>query len=212
MEDQGRHILVIHAITDGRTRYLTARKLYQLFREVSFSVWKSKLDSGGRTVVMRSDNQQELEPYKRSRMGTTLMGTTFTTAPLSAPGIHRRGQHRCNGERGTRPMVNVAPVRASFSYPIGACEHQRRSGLGSFRASRTECEHEGDRVSSGAAVSAGGSGVMGSPFRLDVGAVSISSYPVASSTVRPRLGTGGGVNVAFQEVVVSSGRDGHNGL
>jgi hypothetical protein len=114
VEDQGRHILVVHAITDGRTRYLTARKLYQLFREVSFSVWKSKLDSGGRTVVMRSDNQQELEPYKRSRMGTT-----FTTAPLSAPGIHRRGQHWCDGERGTRCTTPVAPVRASFSYPIG---------------------------------------------------------------------------------------------
>jgi hypothetical protein len=66
MEDRGQHILVIRAITDGKTRYLTAKKLNQLFREVSFSVWKSKLEEGGRTVVMRSDNEKDLEPYKRS--------------------------------------------------------------------------------------------------------------------------------------------------
>jgi hypothetical protein len=66
MEERGQHILVIRAITDGKTRYLTAKKLNQLFREVSFSVWKAKLEEGGRTVVMRAENEEELEPYKRS--------------------------------------------------------------------------------------------------------------------------------------------------
>jgi hypothetical protein len=66
MENQGRHILVIRAITDGKARYLTAKKLNQLFRNVSFSEWKAKLDSGGRTVVMRADDTEEFEPYRRS--------------------------------------------------------------------------------------------------------------------------------------------------
>jgi hypothetical protein len=66
MEHQGQHVLVIRAITDGKARYLTAKKLNQLFRQVSFSEWKAKLDSGGRTVVVRSENEKELEPYKRS--------------------------------------------------------------------------------------------------------------------------------------------------
>ena len=66
MEDRGQHILVIRAISDGKARYLTAKKLNQLFRQVSFSEWKAKLDSGGRTVVLRSDDEKELEPFKRS--------------------------------------------------------------------------------------------------------------------------------------------------
>ena len=66
MEDKGQHILVIRAMTDRKARYLTAKKLTQLFRQVSFSEWKSKLDSGGRTVVMRSENESDFEPYRRS--------------------------------------------------------------------------------------------------------------------------------------------------
>jgi len=66
MENQGTHILVIRAITDKRARYLTAKKLTQLFRQTSFSEWKSKLDSGGGTVVMRSEHESDLEPYRRS--------------------------------------------------------------------------------------------------------------------------------------------------
>lgn len=66
MGDKGQHILVISAITDKKARYLTAKKLTQLFRQVSFSEWKTKLDSGGRTVVMRSEHEAELEPYRRS--------------------------------------------------------------------------------------------------------------------------------------------------
>lgn len=66
MENKEQRILVIHAITDGKTRYLTAKKLAQLFREMSFSEWKSKLDSGGETVVMRSGDESEFDPYRRS--------------------------------------------------------------------------------------------------------------------------------------------------
>jgi hypothetical protein len=66
MESKGQHILVIRAITDRKARYMTAKKLTQLFRESSFSDWKTKLDSGRRTVVMRSDNEADLEPYRRS--------------------------------------------------------------------------------------------------------------------------------------------------
>jgi hypothetical protein len=66
VENKGTHILVIRAITDRKARYLTAKKLTQLFRERSFSEWKAKLDSGGGTVVMRSDKEADLEPYRRS--------------------------------------------------------------------------------------------------------------------------------------------------
>ena len=66
MENQGAHILVIRAITDKKARYLTAKKLTQLFRQTSFSEWKTKLDSGGGTVVMRSEHESDLEPYRRS--------------------------------------------------------------------------------------------------------------------------------------------------
>lgn len=60
------HILIIRAIADRKARYLTAKKLTQLFRNSSFSEWKAKLDSGGGTVVMRSDDERDLEPYRRS--------------------------------------------------------------------------------------------------------------------------------------------------
>jgi hypothetical protein len=66
MENTAQRILVIHAIDDGKTRYMTAKKLSQLFKEVPFSEWKSKLDSGGATVVMRSDNEADFDPYRRS--------------------------------------------------------------------------------------------------------------------------------------------------
>lgn len=66
MENQGQHILIIRAIADKKARYLTAKKLTQLFRQRSFSEWKSKLDSGGGTVVMRAEDEAELEPYRRS--------------------------------------------------------------------------------------------------------------------------------------------------
>jgi hypothetical protein len=66
MENTAQRILVIHAIDDGKTRYLTAKKLSQLFNEVPFSEWKSKLDSGGDTVVMRSENEADFDPYRRS--------------------------------------------------------------------------------------------------------------------------------------------------
>jgi len=66
MENQEQRILVIHAIDDPKARYLTAKKLSQLFREVPFSDWKTKLDSGGDTVVMRSENEEDFEQYRRS--------------------------------------------------------------------------------------------------------------------------------------------------
>ena len=66
MGDQEQRILVIRFIEDGKTRYMTAKKLAQLFRELSFSEWKTKLDSGGETVVMRSGDESEFEPYRRS--------------------------------------------------------------------------------------------------------------------------------------------------
>lgn len=66
MENQEQRILVIHAITDGKARYLTAKKLSQLFRDVPFSEWKIKLDSGSDTVVMRSSNEEDFEQYRRS--------------------------------------------------------------------------------------------------------------------------------------------------
>lgn len=66
MGDREQHILVIRAITDPKARYLTAKKLTQLFRQSSFSEWKAKLDSGGGTVVMRSENEDDLKPYRRS--------------------------------------------------------------------------------------------------------------------------------------------------
>jgi chaperonin GroEL (HSP60 family) len=66
MESKENHILIVRAITDGKTRYMTAKKLTQLFGEVSFSEWKAKLDSGAGTVVMRAENEDELEPVKRS--------------------------------------------------------------------------------------------------------------------------------------------------
>lgn len=66
MENTAQRILVIHAIDDGKTRYMTAKKLSQLFNEVPFSEWKSKLDSGGETVVMRSENEADFAPYRRS--------------------------------------------------------------------------------------------------------------------------------------------------
>lgn len=66
MENQEQRILVIHAISDPKARYLTAKKLSQLFREVPFSDWKTKLDSGGDTVVMRSENEEDFEQYRRS--------------------------------------------------------------------------------------------------------------------------------------------------
>ena len=58
-------LVVISGATSG-VGYLTAKKLAQLFREMSFSEWKSKLDSGGETVVMRSGDESEFDPYRRS--------------------------------------------------------------------------------------------------------------------------------------------------
>lgn len=66
MENQEQRILVIHAISDAKARYLTAKKLSQLFREVPFSDWKTKLDSGSDTVVMRSSNEADFDQYRRS--------------------------------------------------------------------------------------------------------------------------------------------------
>ena len=66
MENDVQRILVIHAVDDAKTRYLTAKKLAQLFRELSFGEWKSKLDAGGDTVVMRSEDEADFDPYRRS--------------------------------------------------------------------------------------------------------------------------------------------------
>jgi hypothetical protein len=66
MDHTGQRILVIHEITDPRTRYLTAKKLAQLYPEGSFGDWKTKLDTGGHTVVMRSDDPSDFDPYRRS--------------------------------------------------------------------------------------------------------------------------------------------------
>ena len=66
MENKGNHVLIIRAITDKRARYMTAKKLTQLFRQSSFSEWKAKLDAGGRTVVTRAETEDDLEPYRRS--------------------------------------------------------------------------------------------------------------------------------------------------
>jgi hypothetical protein len=65
-EGQGQYVLIIREIEDLRVRYLTAKKLAQLFREVPFSEWKTRLDSGGGTVVMRADTEAELTSYRRS--------------------------------------------------------------------------------------------------------------------------------------------------
>jgi hypothetical protein len=66
MTDEGNHILIIRAIPDRKTRYLTAKKLTTLFSNTSFSEWKAKLDSGGRTVVTRAETESDLDRYRRS--------------------------------------------------------------------------------------------------------------------------------------------------
>ena len=66
MKAEGQIILLVRNMDDRKTRYITAKKLSQMFRNVSFSEWKSKLDSGGATVVLRSDNMGAVEAYKRS--------------------------------------------------------------------------------------------------------------------------------------------------
>ena len=66
MKNRGNHILIIRAIPDKKTRYLTAKKLTTLFRDRSFSEWKAKLDSGGGTVVTRAEHESDLDPYRRS--------------------------------------------------------------------------------------------------------------------------------------------------
>jgi hypothetical protein len=66
MDGTGQRILVILEIGNAKARYLTAKKLAQLFPNTSFSRWKTKLDAGGHTVVMRSDNESDFEPYRRS--------------------------------------------------------------------------------------------------------------------------------------------------
>lgn len=66
MASNEQNILVVLPIADGKTRYLTAKKLSRIFREVSFSEWKAKLDAGGNTVVSRSEDQNDFTDLRRS--------------------------------------------------------------------------------------------------------------------------------------------------
>lgn len=66
MDSSEQRILVILEIADAKARYLTAKKLAQLFPTTPFSEWKAKLDAGGHTVIMRSDDESQFEPYRRS--------------------------------------------------------------------------------------------------------------------------------------------------
>ncbi|MGD8440981.1 MAG: hypothetical protein PVG53_10620 [Holophagae bacterium] len=66
MDTTGQRILVVLDIADAKARYLTAKKLAQLFPSTSFSEWKTRLDAGGHTVIMRSDDESEFGPYRRS--------------------------------------------------------------------------------------------------------------------------------------------------
>ncbi len=65
MADQGQFILLITKMDDAKTRYITAKKLAQLFRNVPFAEWKSRLDSGN-TVVFRSESMAAIDSYKDS--------------------------------------------------------------------------------------------------------------------------------------------------
>jgi len=66
MGQEGQYVLIIRHMEDKRTRYITAKKLMQLFRQKNFASWKEQLDSGGVTVLTRSDNMAELHAYKES--------------------------------------------------------------------------------------------------------------------------------------------------
>jgi len=66
MDSSGQRILVVLEVGDAKARYMTAKKLAQLFPQRSFSEWKTKLDAGGPTVVMRSEDESEFDPFRRS--------------------------------------------------------------------------------------------------------------------------------------------------
>ena len=64
MKETRKFILVLKAMEDKRVRYLTARKLADLWPDTPFAKWKAKVDEGSAIVLMHSDSMAELNKFK----------------------------------------------------------------------------------------------------------------------------------------------------
>ena len=60
-----RSILLLKAMDDPRLRYVTAKKLQELWPATPFMEWKGKLDAQESVVLMRSESVAELGKFKR---------------------------------------------------------------------------------------------------------------------------------------------------
>ena len=64
-EKQSKYILLLKATEDKRLRYISARRLADLFPDMSFAQWKVKVDVGEPIILMRSDNLLEIDSLKQ---------------------------------------------------------------------------------------------------------------------------------------------------
>lgn len=58
-------ILILKTINDPKQRYMTAKKLADMWPETSFMEWKGKLDALETVVLTRSESVVELGKFKR---------------------------------------------------------------------------------------------------------------------------------------------------
>jgi hypothetical protein len=58
-------ILIVKAMDDPKLRYLTAKKIAEMWPETPFMEWKRKLDAMETVVLMRSESSLNLGKFKR---------------------------------------------------------------------------------------------------------------------------------------------------
>ncbi|MCF6237734.1 MAG: hypothetical protein L3J79_02800 [Candidatus Marinimicrobia bacterium] len=59
------NILIVKSMDDPRLRYITAKKLAEMWPETPFMDWKRKLDALETIVLTRSESMLELGKFKR---------------------------------------------------------------------------------------------------------------------------------------------------
>jgi hypothetical protein len=65
-EESGRYILLIREVEEAKMRYFTAKKLNELWPEVSVTEWKAKLDKRETLILMKSDNLGDVNERKKA--------------------------------------------------------------------------------------------------------------------------------------------------
>ncbi|GEM_PF-5309023 len=64
-KNKANNILIMKAMDDPRLRYITAKKLAEMWPETPFMEWKGKLDALETVVLTRSVSMIELGEFKR---------------------------------------------------------------------------------------------------------------------------------------------------